>query len=173
MEKVLSTVLLVVAAVVCVVLVLNAVFPAISSSSGAMSSASARMSERLRSQIEIVHATGELDSDGSWQDTNSNGNFDIFVWVKNIGSEKIHNIEGCDVFIGGNQTVWAWVPHSDYAGTSYPRWDYALENGSVWSKTITLKIEISYLPANRPSAGEYDVKVLIPNGISDEYFFSM
>jgi archaellum component FlaG (FlaF/FlaG flagellin family) len=120
MEKVLSTVLLVVAAVVCIVLVLNAVFPAISSSSGAMSSATDRMSERRRSHIEIIHATGEYNDSGTWQDTNSDSNFDIFIWVKNIGSEAIKDIKGCDVFIGGNSTIWAWIPHSEYAGSTYP-----------------------------------------------------
>jgi hypothetical protein len=79
MDKVLSTILLVVAAVVCVVLVINAVYPAITSSSGALSSVSASMNERIKSQIKIINATGELDSGGNWQDTNSNGY--LYLWT--------------------------------------------------------------------------------------------
>ena len=88
MDKVLSTILLIVAAVVSVSLVINAVYPAITSSSGALSSASTRMNERLRSEVQIIQAAGELDSDGNWQDTNSNTYFDVFVWVKHRGIRK-------------------------------------------------------------------------------------
>lgn len=172
MDKALSTVLMIVAAVVCVVIVLNAVYPAITSSSGSISSASARVNERMRSQIEIIHATGELDSGGSFSDTDSDGNFDVFVWVKNVGSETIDSINYTDVFIAGNQTVWAWIPYTDDAVGAYPQWSYNLENGTVWSKATTLKIEINY-SSSPLSSGEYDVKVLIPNGVADDYYFSM
>lgn len=171
MDKVLSTVLLVVAAVVCVTLVINAVYPAITSSSGALSSVSARMNERIKSQIDIIHATGELDSNGVWQDTNSNGYFDVFVWVKNIGTEEIVDIKRCDVFLNSEQTVWAWIPHNYYASSEYPQWDYEIENGTGWGIATTTRIEISYESAL--SSGEYRIKVLTPNGVSDEYYFSM
>lgn len=171
MDKVLSTILLIVAAVVCVTMVINAVYPAIMSSTGAMSSASARMNERMRSQIEIIHAAGELDEDGNWQDTNSNSYFDVFVWVKNIGTEAVADVGRCDIFINGDQTVWAWIPHVDYAEGAFPQWDYVIENGSEWSTATTLKIEVSYETAL--SSGEYRLKVLIPNGVSDDYYFSM
>jgi archaellum component FlaG (FlaF/FlaG flagellin family) len=171
MDKVLSTILLVVAAVICVTLVINAVYPAITSSSGALSSVSARMNERIKSQIDIIHATGELDSDGVWQDTNSNGYFDVFVWVKNIGTEEILDVKRCDVFLNNNQTVWAWIPHNYYASGEYPQWDYEIENGTEWGIATTTRIEISY--ESPLSSGEYRIKVLIPNGVSDEYYFSM
>jgi archaellum component FlaG (FlaF/FlaG flagellin family) len=171
MDKVLSTILLMVAAVVCVTLVINAVYPAITSSSGALGSASARMNERMRSQIEIIHASGELDENENWQDTNSNGYFDVFVWVKNVGSETVDDIPRCDVFLSGNGTAWAWIPNAKYAGDEYPRWDYVVENGSTWSTATTARIEISYESAL--ASGEYRIKVLIPNGVSDDYYFSM
>jgi len=171
MDKVLSTILLVVAAVVCVTLVINAVYPAITSSTGAIGSASARLNERMRSHIEIIHAAGELDEDGVWQDINSNNYFDLFIWVKNIGAEPVVDVERCDVFLSGNQTVWAWIPHANYAEGQFPQWDYAIENGAEWSTATTLRIEISY-ESPLPS-GQYRVKVLIPNGVSDDYYFSM
>ncbi len=171
MDKVLSTILLVVAAVVCVTMVINAVYPAITTSSGAIGSASARLNERMRSQIEIVHAAGELDGDGVWQDTNSNNYFDVFIWVKNVGTEPVVDVQRCDVFLADNQTVWAWIPHDGYAEGQFPQWDYAIENGADWSTATTLRIEISY--ESPLSSGQYRVKVLIPNGVSDDYYFSM
>jgi archaellum component FlaG (FlaF/FlaG flagellin family) len=136
-----------------------------------MSSASARMNERMRSQVEIIHAAGELDENGDWQDTNSNNYFDVFVWVKNIGAESVADVEHCDVFVSGNQTVWAWIPHVDYAEGAFPQWDYVIENGSEWSTATTLNIEISY--ESSLQSGEYRIKTLIPNGVSDDYYFSM
>ena len=171
MDKVLSTVLLVVAAVVCVTLVINAVVPAITSSTGSLGSAAARMGENKRSQVEIILATAELDEAGNWTDTDDDGYFDVFIWVKNVGTESVRDIERCDIFLDGNQTVWAWIPHLDYANNTFPQWDYEIVNGTVWSTAITLKIEIDY---QSPLAiGEYHVRTLIPNGISDDYYFSM
>jgi flagellar protein FlaG len=171
MDKVLSTILLVVAAVVCVVLVINAVYPAITSSSGALSSVSASMNERIKSQVKIINATGELDKNGNWQDTNSNGYFDVFIWVKNIGTVSVDDIGHCDVFLTGNNTIWTWIPYVDYAGGSFPRWSYVLGNSTEWGIATTLMIEISY--NSSLTSGPYNVKVMIPNGVSDEYDFSM
>ncbi len=171
MDKVLATVLLVVAAVVSVTLVINAVYPAITSSSGAMSSASARINERMRSQVEIIHASGELDSGGAWQDTNANGYFDVFIWVKNIGAESVVDVERNDIFLADDQMVWAWIPHAVYAAGGFPQWDYVIENGTEWTTATTLRIEISY--ESPLTSGEYRVKVLTPNGVSDDSYFSM
>ena len=173
MDKVLATVLMIVAAVISVVIVINVVYPAITSSSGSISSASSRMGDRIRSQIQIIHATGELDSVGSFSDTDSDSNFDIFIWVKNVGSETIDSIYSSDVFIANTDNVWSWIPHTDYAAGANPQWTYTLENGSAkWKKATTAKIEVNYGNSTQ-SSGEYSVKVLIPNGISDDYFFSM
>jgi hypothetical protein len=57
------------------------------------------------------------------------------------------------------------------AEESYPRWDYEIENDTEWVGEATVKITISY--DSDPGAGTYFVKVVIPNGISDEYYFSM
>jgi hypothetical protein len=59
----------------------------------------------------------------------------------------------------------------DYAEGAFPQWDYVIENGDEWSTATTLKIEVSYETALSP--GEYWLRVLIPNGVSDDYYFSM
>lgn len=171
MDKVLTTILLIIASVVCVVMVLNAVYPATNISSSALSSVSASLSDRIRSQATIIHVAGELDSSGAWQDTNSDGDFDIFIWVKNVGTTTIINVENSDIFIG-SQGEWDSVPHEDYAGGSLPSWDYTIENGAdEWGQTGTIQIEVSY--SSPQQSGEYRTKIIVPNGVSDDYYFSM
>ena len=118
-----------------------------------------------------MHAAGELDSNGAWSDTDSDGYFDVFVWLKNVGAETIDDIPRCDILISGNNTVWNLIPHSTYASGGYPQWSYTIENGTEWSQATTIRVEIIYESAL--STGEYRIKALIPNGISDDIYFSM
>ncbi len=59
----------------------------------------------------------------------------------------------------------------DDAGGGYPQWVYTLENDTMWQTSATLKVTITY--SSDPGAGTYFTKFIIPNGISDEYYFSM
>jgi len=170
MDKVLSTVLLVVAAVVTVVMVINAVYPAVGESASALSSVSAKAADRVKSQFQIIHATGELDKNGNWQDINLDGNFDLYIWAKNTGTITIDDIKNADVFIGHDGS-WERINYYDYAGGSFPYWSYTIENGTAWTQAGTLKIEVSY--ASSLTTGEYKIKLIIPNGISDEFEFSL
>jgi len=166
LDKAIVTAFMVMVGVVCAVLVFNAVYPAIVLSSDAMTSMKGRIDGRLNSQIEVVHATGELDSNGQWQDTNADGDFDVFVWVKNVGSLRVSALERCDVFFGeeGNFSRIAY-------GQGNPHWELQLENDTDWNPTATLKITIHYSSAL--SSGRYFFKMVTPNGVSDEYYFSM
>ncbi len=150
MDKAMTTVFMIIASVVCAILVFNSLYPAVIRSSDAMTSMTIRVDDRLKSQIEIIHAAGD-------------GN-DALVWVKNVGSLRIAAVERCDVFFGpeGN---FARIPH----GSGDPHWTYEVENDDEWKPTATLKITIHY---GSSLSGRYFVKVSIPNGISDEYYFS-
>lgn len=163
--------ILTIAGIASVAAIVNAIYPAVTRSSGAVVSASAKVDDRLKSDIEIIHAVGELDSGGTFQDTNGNGLFDIFIWVKNVGDTRIFSISQTDVFVGppGNFTR---IPHeTEVEAGQYPRWSYSIENDDEWGPKATLKITVTY--STTQSQGTYDVKVIIPNGVSDEYFFSM
>lgn len=155
MDKTIVTALLIIAGVVSAVLVFNTIYPAAVQSGDALTSRQRRIDERLQSQIEIIHATGESD------------NSDVSVWVKNVGSLRISAIERCDVFFG---------PEGDFASIPYnegkPHWEYELENSTRWDPSATLKIIIRY-GDTYPSAGRHFLKVVIPNGISDEYYFNI
>ena len=170
MDKAITTTFMIIVGVILSVMVFKAVYPAVIQSNDAMTSMQQRIDDRTQSQIEVVHAAGELAGNGSWQDSNGDGDFDVFVWVKNIGSLRIVPLERLDVFFGpeGNFTR---IQHINQAGGAYPYWEATVENDTAWNPTATLKITIHY---NVPLVSQrYFVKVVIPNGISAQYFFSM
>lgn len=151
------------------VLVINATYPAIVRSGNSIVNMSGHMGERIETQIRVVFGTGELDSNGVWQDRDSDGKFDVWVWVKNVGSARVLGIDQADVFLGASGAI-ARIPYIDDAGGSYPRWSYTLENGTEWENTATLKITIHYSSAL--TSDRYLVKVITPSGAYDELYFS-
>lgn len=163
--------MLTIAGIASAVLIINALYPALNRSSGALTTAGDKVDERIKSDIEIVHAIGELNSSGSFSDTNGNGLFDIFIWVKNVGTTRISSITDVDVFVGKTGSF-VRIPHEvDVEAGEYPRWSYSIENSTEWDSNATLRIQVTY--SSTQSQGNYDVKVIIPNGVTDEYFFSM
>jgi len=140
------------------IFVFNSVYPMINRSSQAMSSMADTVDQRMQSRINVVHAA------------NSANRQEIYLWVKNVGSQRILEIPKSDLFFGLEHDF-VLVPYKDNAGTSYPRWDYTLENNTEWGTSATLKITIYY--DSDPGQGTYFVKFIIPNGISDEFYFSM
>lgn len=150
--------MLTIAAIVAIVAVVNAVLPSVSRTSGALISASNVVEDRISSQIEIVHATGQ-DADP-----------DADVWVKNTGSSTIGAVDRVDVFFGpeGNfQRIAQGDP-----GCTAPCWEYDIENASSWEPTATLHI-IVHADADLASGTTYYVKVVTPNGITNAKFFTV
>lgn len=150
-------------------MVVNTTYPAIVRSSNAIVNVSERMDERIESQVSIVYGAAELDSSGTWVDTDADTYFDVWVWVKNVGSSRILGEDQMDVFLGKTGSF-ARIPYVADAGASYPRWSYTLENGTEWTNTVTLKITIHYSSAQ--TTGTYLVKVITPSGAYDEQYFS-
>ena len=150
--------MLTIAAIVAIVAVVNAVLPSVSRTSGALISASNVVEDRISSQIEIVHATG--------QDANP----DAEVWVKNTGSSSIGAVDRVDVFFGPDGDFQR-IPQGD-PGCTAPCWEYAVENASSWEPTATLHITI-HAGTNLASGTTYYVKVVTPNGISNSKFFTV
>ena len=152
MDKVITTMLLIIAGVICTVLVINAVYPAVNRSTAAMVSIAEKANDRVQSQIEIIQAANE-------------GN-DVFIWVKNVGASRIIAIEQSDVFFAEVEDF-SRIPY----GEGSPHWVCEMENDSEWVPMSTLKITIHL--SSPPSSGIYFAKVVIPNGISDEHTFSI
>lgn len=151
--------MLTVAAIVAIVAVVNAVLPSVSRTSGALISASNVVEDRIASQIEVVHATGE------------DGSPDANVWVKNIGSTPVVPLERVDVFFGPDGNFQR-IPIGE-AGCAAPCWEYTLENAtSTWEQTSTLRISI-HVEDDLVSGTTYYVKVVTPNGIADSKLFTV
>jgi len=153
LDKVIATILLIVASTICCVVVFNAMYPAITSSGDSIIAQSSAIGERVRSKIEIIHVADE--------------NNDINVWVKNIGTVRIDGLDRADVFFGPEDNFQR-IPYGT-SESAKPYWDYSLENATSWSAAATLKLVIH---ENSVAGGQYYVKLVIPNGISTESLFS-
>ncbi len=151
MDKVMVTVLLLIAGVVCSMVLLNAVYPAITGSSGAIVDAASKIDDRIRSNISIIQIS-------------DSGNV-VYIWIKNVGASSIGGVSSSDIFFGP-QGNFAHIP---YGGSTAPYWEYVIENDTRWGPSATLKITIHY--TTTPS-GEYYFKAVIPNGISAEDYYS-
>jgi len=157
-DKAVTTALLIIAGVVCMVFVFNSVYPMVNRSSQAMVSMAEKVDERMKSRINIVHAA------------NSANRTSVYLWVKNVGTQRIVAIDESDLFFG-QEDDFDRIPYTDDAGGGYPQWAYSLENDTEWQTSATLKVTITY--DSDPGAATYFTKFIIPNGISDEYYFSM
>jgi len=157
-DKAITTALLIIAGVVCMIFVFNSVYPMVNRSSQAMVSMSEQIDERMKSRINIVHAA------------NSANRTSVYLWVKNVGTQRITNINESDLFFGPSDNF-SRISYVDDAEGGYPQWIYSLENDTEWQTSATLKITITY--SSDPGAGTYYSKFIIPNGISDEYYHSM
>lgn len=122
MDKVIATILLIIAAVIGVGLVVNATIPAIHRSSGALLSGAGKVDERIKTDITIVNFAPELDAEGKWKNTYGNGdaNFDIFIWVTNSGTSRITAIDTCDIWFGREGSI----SRITYGGVELPRWTH-------------------------------------------------
>ena len=158
MDKTITTALLIIAGIVCSVFLFNSVYPMINRSSSAMVSMTEKIDDRMKTRIDVVHATGSADRQT------------IYIWIKNVGSTRITSIDNSDVFLGpeGN---FLRIPHESNAGGSFPRWSYDIENDTEWKTGATIKITVTY--EADPGAGTYFVKIVIPNGMEAEEYFSM
>ena len=140
------------------IFVFNSVYPMINRSSAAMVSMAEKVDDRMKSRINIVHAA------------NTSNRTSVYLWVKNVGTSRIVSVDESDVFFGQSDNF-SRISYTDDAGGGYPRWEYTLENDTEWKTSATMKITISY--DSDPGAGTYFAKFIIPNGISDEFYFSM
>ena len=152
MEKAIITAFMTLGAVVAVVVLFSAVYPAVVSGSQAAVSMSDRIAVRLKSQIAVVHATGDGSS--------------ALIWVKNVGSLRISGVERLDVFFG-LEGEFVRIPYG--SGQGNPYWDAELENDTAWDPTATLRITVY---TGELLSGRYFVKITTPNGLSDETYFS-
>jgi hypothetical protein len=160
MDKVITTGLLIIASVAAAIALINAVIPAMSESSSALVAANASAADRIRTDIEIVHIAS---------DTSPLGEDQIIVWVKNVGPNKILPIESSDIFLDMPGTV-KQLSHGSSSGAEY--WDYTIENGSEWTRGVTVRMT-AHLANGSVTSGTYTVSVSLYNAVSANKDFSL
>ncbi|MBI4282196.1 MAG: hypothetical protein HY672_01745 [Chloroflexi bacterium] len=154
MEKAITTALLLIASVVAAVALINAVYPSVSRGSGALVESSGRAAERVRTDIDIVFATG---------DTSTN---EVVFWVKNVGVESIFKIDESDLFLTTPSGV-KRIPYS--SGTEH--WTFSFEgDAQKWTRAVTIKIVVTL--TSLPE-GLYDIQFTVPNGVMAKKEFSI
>lgn len=155
MDKVMVTIILLLAGVVCAMAVFGAVYPAITSTGSSILSMASKVSDRVGSEVEIIAVAGQADN--------------MTVWVKNVGSTTLGGYESCDVFFGPEDN-WTRISYEE-AGSPAPCWTCAVEGDTRWGPGATLKITIC-VPEPLES-GRYMVKVVTPDAIYDKKTFSI
>jgi hypothetical protein len=151
LDKTIVTAFLIVAGVISAVVAFNSIYPAIVQGSDAMSAMERRVDERMKTQIKIINAA-------------QSGNT-VVIWVKNVGNLRVLAPESSDLFFGP-QGNYARLPYGGGNGS----WLYVVENGTDWNPSGTIRIVVSY--ASPPGAGTYFIKMVLTNGVSDEYLVS-
>lgn len=155
MEKTISTALLIIASVVAAMALINAVIPAANKSSGALLLANSEAADRINTDIEIVHATGNASTDV------------ITVWVKNIGIKNIAPVSASDIIVTTPSDVLR-LPYDAGCGTEC--WSFSIEEGgSDWIKSATVKFTL----ATSVVSGVYNVKISVVNTVSATKDFSV
>ncbi|HXG41186.1 MAG TPA: hypothetical protein VNL95_00445 [Dehalococcoidia bacterium] len=159
MDKVLVTVLLVVAGIVSASIVANTVLPAVQRAGGDVVSVSGAVSDRIRTDARIIETAAAA------------GSQTVQVWVKNVGSITIANLERMDVFFGpvGN---FQRVPPCAQTGNVPPCWEISIENDTRWSPYATARVDIE-LDAGLTTGQDYIVTVVLPNGVPISTTFSV
>ena len=157
MDKVITTALLMIASVVAALALINAVLPALGKSSSALATANGVAAARIRTDVDVIHSTG--DTAGT-----------ITVWVKNVGAQVIHSVKDSDVIITKPAAAGGVKRLASVSGCTSECWDFTIEDSAAdWSTAVTVKFTLS----TTVTAGSYSVFMATPNGVSATKDFSV
>ena len=157
MEKTITTALLVIASIIATIALINAVIPAVGKGTGALLTANTAAADKIKTDIEIVFASGNATGD------------EITFWVKNVGSLPIKPISNSDIFLT-TPTKITRIPYTGSASQD-PRWDYTKEGSeSAWTQAVTVKVTL-YLDGGE--TGLHKVKLALYNAVNAEKEFSI
>ena len=166
MDKVVTTALLTLAAVAAGIMVINALLPALGSSGGSILSSSNAASDQIKTNVAIIAVATDVPS------------AEIYVWIKNVGSNNIESIDLADVFLQTSASfnrigydTGSVTNDCDASPASTDQWMYCYEESEIiWKpkKTIKVTISVTSLPAD-----EYAVQFTTNNGITAHKSFSV
>jgi hypothetical protein len=167
-EKVITTMLLLIAAIVATMVVINSIMPAIQRTSSDIVAASDVVGSRLRSDFKIIETSGIA------------GNDYVQIWAKNVGASDIPSLTSIDVFFGEtdnferiNYDAAATCPNPAPPPRTENCWQYSLEGGATeWSPYATLRITV-YLTYDLATSKDYVSTLVLHNGLSASKVFSL
>ena len=154
MGQTITTAMLTIASLIAAIALINAVLPAMGKSSSALSAANSEAAQRIKTDIDVIYATG-----------NTSGT--ITIWVKNVGTQVIRSVKNSDIIIIKPNGV-SRLPY--VSGCSSECWDFTLEDSAAaWSTAVTVKFTVT----TTVPAGSYSVSVAAPNGVTAVKDFSV
>lgn len=159
MDKVITTMLLLIAGVIATVVVINSIMPAVQRAGSDITAASDVAGNRIRSDVRIIEISAN-DTDDFVQ-----------IWAKNTGASRLVAIDRSDVFFGPvndfTRAVYDETSECPSPG-SPPRtvdcWQYTIEGDTKWFISSTVRITV-YLSYNLAAGTEYVVTFVLYNGI--------
>ena len=158
-EAAITTAIITIGCVICASILVSAIYPAMHRASSSVISTGAKLGDRIETSIDIIAVANQSSYE--------------YVWVKNTGSAEIHQIEKSDVFFG-EINEFQRIPFNSSPSAPAPSWKYSIENDDGdgrWDIAETLKITIN--TSATITAGDYYVKIIVYNGVSDEDKFSI
>jgi len=157
-EAAITTAIITIACVICAGMLISAIYPAVNRATTSVISTSEKLGEQIETSIDIIAEANQSSYE--------------YVWVKNTGSSEIPQIEKSDVFFG-KINDFQRIPFDSSLSVT-PSWNYSIENDDGdgrWDIGETLNITIN--SSATLTAGDYYVKVIVYNGVSDEEKFSI
>lgn len=155
MGQAITTAMMVIASIIAAIALINAVLPAMGKSSSALAVANKDAAERIKTDVEIIHATGDVSGT-------------VTVWVKNIGAQVIRLPAASDIIVTKPSGSVARLPYED--GCNSECWDYILEDSATfWKTAVTVKFTLTTAVA----VGSYSITVAVSNGVSATKDFSV
>jgi archaellum component FlaF (FlaF/FlaG flagellin family) len=166
-DKVITSMLLIIAAIVATVVVINAVLPSIQRTSSDIAAASDVVGARLRSDVRIVETAGVV------------GNDFVEIWAKNVGASTIPSLDKIDVFFGETDDFGRITYDAEDTCPNPPEpprgencWQYVLENDTEWAPYATLRITV-YLTYDLEAGKDYVSTIVLPNGLLATKVFTL
>ena len=99
LEKPLSMLLLTLGGFITASVLLAMLFPSITRTGNAIAKDRDGFVQQTSEHITLINGFSELDATATWQDTDSDTYFDVWMWVKNTGSKTITPFDDVDVFV--------------------------------------------------------------------------
>ena len=162
MDKVLITGLLIIAAVTAAGVLFATIGPAIQSGGESVAGSIAQDSERLQTKLQIISVM-----------PNHHGKV-VDAWVKNTGSTDIKPISLLDVFLLRSDGAWGdYIAYYALGGQNPAggaSWSTVPADLSNWVPGASLHIKLCMFQKEL-SAGNYDLAVTTPNGVTGEHLF--